>query len=253
VTGIAAVTFCLPTGAHGVAGRSSHSFSGTPTVGALFLPNAYPAFHTCTASVIRSKHGNLILTAAHCLQKGNGAGYTFVPGYHDGKAPYGVWNTTAAFGAAKWLHQRKQSTQRDFAILRVADHSAHGKDVTVQDVVGGNRLGQSPSAGAKVRVPGYVLGSLDNPITCRAPVYLHRGFPAFNCGGYAGGVSGSAWLHGHGKVRTVVGVIGGLHQGGCTNGTSYSSRLGQAVQAVWKRAERERHGDSFPTMPSDGC
>jgi hypothetical protein len=97
------------------------------------------------------------------------------------------------------------------------------------------------------------LGTADKPITCRAPVYFLKGYPAFNCGGYQGGVSGSPWLVGHGKVRTVVGIIGGLHQGGCTPGTSYSAALGGAAHAALKRAAHHRRADTFPAPPGDGC
>jgi V8-like Glu-specific endopeptidase len=232
---------------------SAHHFAGTPTVGALFLPNAYPAFHSCTASVVRSKSRNIIVTAAHCMRKGSDAGYTFVPGYHDGMAPYGTWTTTAGFGSPKWLRQTKTSTRHDWAFLRVANHMSGGTVKRLQQVVGGNRLGTSPKSGRMVRVPGYVLGTADKPITCRAPVYRHASFPAFNCGGYAGGVSGSPWLVGTGKVRTIVGIIGGLHQGGCSPSTSYSSPLGSGARSLLKRATRHQHGDAFPTAPGDGC
>ena len=187
------------------------------------------------------------------MQNGTDAGYTFVPGYHDGQTPYGVWQTTAAYGSPKWIHQRKASTQRDWAFLRVASQTGHGKVVKLQDVVGGNRLGAAPKPKTNVRVPGYGVGAVDKPITCRAPVYFHQGYPAFNCGGYVGGVSGSPWLVGRGKVRTVVGIIGGLHQGGCTPDTSYSSRLGKAAHAALKRAAHHRHADTFPPPPGDGC
>lgn len=193
------------------------------------------------------------MTAAHCMAKGADAGYTFVPGYHDGQAPYGAWKTTAAFASPAWIHQRKTSTQHDWAFLRVANKTKNGKVMRLQDVVGGNRLGTAPKAGSMARIPGYVLGALDKPITCRAPVYFHQGFPAFNCGGFGGGVSGSAWLAGRGKIRTVVGVIGGLHQGGCMDSTSYSSRLGSAARTVLKRAAHHRFGDTFPAAPGDGC
>jgi V8-like Glu-specific endopeptidase len=234
--------------------RSAHQFAGTPTVGALYLPNTYPTAHTCTASVVRSRSRNVIVTAAHCLNKGTDAGYTFVPGYDDGQAPYGVWKTIAAFGSPPWVQQTAASTRRDWAFLRVANHTgAHGKVLRLQDVVGGNRLGSTAKPGQRVAVPGYVAGGLDKPITCRAKVYRHQGYPAFNCGGYQGGVSGSPWLTGHGKVRTIVGVIGGLHQGGCSPSTSYSAPLGPAARSLLKRAERHRHGDTFPNAPGDGC
>src|SRR5581483_2560463 len=192
---------------------------------------------------------NIIVTAAHCIERGNGAGYTFVPGYHDGKAPYGTWKTTAAFGSSAWLHQTKRSQGHDWAFLRVANHVVNGKVRRLQQVVGGNRLGKAPKSGRKVRVPGYVVGSLDKPITCRAPVYRHHGYPAFNCGGYQGGVSGSAWLVGSGTIRTIVGIIGGLHQGGCSPNTSYSSPLGASAHATLRRAAGHHTGDSFPAPP----
>jgi hypothetical protein len=238
--------------AHSASARSSHKFAGTPTVGALFMPNAYPLLHTCTASVIRSRSRNVIMTAAHCMD-GKGPGYVFAPGYVDGRTPYGVWHVTAAYGSTSWLHQGKRSTRHDWAFLRVANKTVGGKVVHLQDVVGGNRLGTTVKAKTEVAVPGYPFGSGGKPITCRAPVYLHDGYPAFNCGGYVGGTSGSPWLIGHGKVRTVVGLISGLHQGGCTPGTSYSSPLGTAARSALTRAEHRRHADTFPSPPGDGC
>jgi V8-like Glu-specific endopeptidase len=217
------------------------------------MPGGYPALHTCTASVIRSKSRNVIMTAAHCMT-GNGAGYVFVPGYDKGKHPYGVWTVTKAYGSPRWIHH--QDTQRDWAFLRVANRTTTGgKVLRLQDVVGGNRLGMAAKAKTSVRVPGYPIGGVGSApaITCRAPVYLHDGFPAFNCGGYLGGTSGSPWLAGHGKVRTVDGVIGGLHQGGCSPSTSYSPRLGRPALAAFTRAADNRKADVFPVRPGDGC
>lgn len=231
---------------------SSHSFDGTPTVGALFMPNAYPILHTCTASVVRSKSHNVILTAAHCMT-GTGKGYVFAPGYHNGKTPYGIWHVTAAFGSPAWIHQRAGSTKHDWAFLRVASSTRNGKSVRLQDVVGGNHLGHTAKVGASVHVPGYPVGAGGKPITCEATVYHHGGYPAFDCGGYVGGTSGSPWLTGHGKHRTVTGVIGGLHQGGCTPATSYSSPLGSSAHTAHKRAAHHHTGDTFPAPPGDGC
>lgn len=238
------------TPAQAVSAHSAHHFDGTPTVGALYVPGAYPTLHTCTASVTRSTSRNVILTAAHCIT-GRGHGYLFAPGYHDGKTPYGVWKVIAAYGSPHWIHHH--DTQRDWAFLRVANQVKNGKVVHLQDAVGGNRLGTVANAHQAVRVPGYPLGSNDKPINCLTRVYLHHGFPTFNCNGYVGGTSGSPWLAGHGRIRTVVGVIGGLHQGGCRSATSYSSRLGAPARSALERAEHHRHADNFPTPPADGC
>jgi V8-like Glu-specific endopeptidase len=216
----------------------------------LFLPGAYPVAHTCTASVIRSTSRNVIMTAAHCVQ-GTGAGYVFAPGYHDGKTPYGVWTVTAAYGSPRWINHH--DTQRDWAFLRVANKTRNGTIIHRQDVVGGNRLGTAAKSKELVRVPAYPAGGEIDPITCQAPVYFHDGFPAFNCGGYVGGTSGAPWLTGHGRIRTVVAVIGGLHQGGCKASTSYAALLGSPARTALKRAEHHRGADTFPTPPGDGC
>ena len=65
-------------------------FSGSPTTGVLFY-TAGGKGHFCTASVVDSTARDLALTAAHCVYwKGFAANIEYVPGYHDGKRPYGV-------------------------------------------------------------------------------------------------------------------------------------------------------------------
>jgi hypothetical protein len=230
----------------------AHSFVGTSTVGALFYPTYYPGLHVCTASVVRSPGHDIIMTAAHCMAPGPGKGYVFAPGYHNSKVPYGTWTTTGAYASAQWLKPGGDQ-HRDFVFLRVAPKLIHGKLENIQDVVGGNRLGLRPTKGESVRQTGYPIGLGGKPITCASTVYFHAGFPASNCYGFADGTSGGPWLAGRGTVRTIVGTISGLHQGGCTKATSYSTTLGRPAMAVLKLAESGQHPVSFGTMPSDGC
>ena len=67
------------------------TFNGVPTVGALFFTTG-SGRHYCTASVVDSDTEDLVITAAHCVY---GSGYAthleFVPGYQDGREPYGAW------------------------------------------------------------------------------------------------------------------------------------------------------------------
>jgi V8-like Glu-specific endopeptidase len=236
---------------HALTRRHAHHFTGTPTVGAFFY-GAVGGLHFCTASVIRSRGHDVILTAAHCMFTGNGRGYSFAPGYHDGKTPYGVWHTTAAYASAKWI-KRDGDTRRDFVFLTVAPKLINGHRRELQDVVGGNRLGVAATAGESVRIVGYPLGVGGRPIACTTTVYLHQGYPGSHCHGFADGTSGGPWLAGQGRIRTVVGLISGLHQGGCTPLKVFSSPLGAPARAAFERAEHHRHPDSFPPRPSDGC
>jgi V8-like Glu-specific endopeptidase len=227
---------------------AAHSFRGMSTVGALFGPRS--SVHICTASVIDSRGGDLLITAAHCIS-GTAHGYTFAPGYHDGIEPYGSWTVVAAFGASGWIV--RQAPQRDFAFLVVAPHKVHGRPEEIQAVTGANRLGTAPASGEEVTVPAYAFGRDDDPITCTVRVYQQGAFPAFNCYPYPGGTSGAPWLHRSGHGWIVTGVIGGLHQGGCYSWTSYSAAFGRATL---RTASRAMSGDGAPTFPpagSDGC
>ena len=61
-------------------------------VGALFGADRVGSLeggHFCTASVGHSPNRNLVVTAAHCLNRDEDLG--FVHGYRDGVAPYCVW------------------------------------------------------------------------------------------------------------------------------------------------------------------
>src|SRR5260370_22037523 len=82
------------------------SFKGTPAVGALFVADsAGSRTHFFTASVVHSPTRNMVITAAHCLDSYSGGPgqVTFVPGYHDGNAPYGGWTTARIVVDVAWI------------------------------------------------------------------------------------------------------------------------------------------------------
>ena len=219
------------------------SFAGTPLVGPLFF-SGLDANHGCTASVLASPTRDLIITAAHCIE-GTGAGVQFAPGYDRGATPYGVWTATEAYVDPGWV--ATQDPRRDYAILRVAG--------PVQDVTGGSLLGRAPRPGERITDIAYNAGIDDQPIRCTVPSHLTDGFPSFNCHGYVGGSSGSPWLtYLPGTHAPVVhGVIGGLHQGGCFEYTSYSSPFDTAAYRLLLRATLHLRPDTVPPAGSDGC
>jgi len=224
------------------------TFSGEPTVGALFPPGA--ALHTCTASVVASGSRNLVLTAAHCVV-GTGPGLVFIPGYHRGAAPFGRFTVQRAYGLFSWLH--RQSPLADVAVLAVEPLRAGDRVVQLQDRTGANVLGRAPAPGLAVTVPAYAFGTKDDPVTCTVPVSRHQGFPTFTCTPYPDGTSGAPWLVRTGSLTSVVGVIGGLRQGGCTPQVSYSSPFGREVAALLDRAAAGGPGDRFPQPGPSGC
>ena len=211
------------------------SFSGTPAVGALFLMSGGQlGGHFCTASVVDSPHGDLVITAAHCVSGKAPSQIAFVPGYHSGQAPYGIWLASAVLADSAW--RASGNPDHDVAFLVV--HRA-GSSARIQDLTGGERLGIGWPARAWVQVIGYP-DATEQPITCQndskplGPDQLE-----FDCGGYTDGTSGGPFL---GRVNprtgdgTVIGVIGGYEQGGYIASVSYSPWFGSAVQALYQSA-----------------
>jgi hypothetical protein len=248
---LAAIALSVPaTSASSASRPAATTFGGTPTVGALFITGLFP-LHICTASVVRSADRSVIMTAAHCVRSGSGEGYEFAPAFHDGKAPYGMWRVTAAYAAPGWI--RHFDTRDDFAFLLVSPKRINGRMRDLQDVTGGNQLGRTPSAGSTATVFGYPLGIGGSGIRCRSSVYRRAPFSGFNCNGFRDGTSGGPWLAGHGNDRQVVGVIGGLHQGGCTAAQLYAAPLGDAAHRALQRAGHRGRADRFPAPPGDGC
>ena len=80
------------------------------------------------------------------------------------------------------------------------------------------------------------------------------GYPAIDCTGLADGTSGGPWLTSGATVApTVVGVVGGLQQGGCSADTSYSAPFGTGITALENRAAADRHPDLLTPATDSGC
>ncbi len=222
---------------------AGQAFGGVAAVGALFRAGttagsvsglATSGAHFCTASVVHSPAGNLAVTAAHCVA-GKGLPVAFVPGYHDGQAPYGTWLVTQVFTDAAW--SASADPDDDVAFLQLAPNA---DGVNVEGVTGAERLGTSSPGRALVQVIGYPSDTAE-PVWCvnwtreLSPTQLE-----FDCGGYPDGTSGGPFLTDVSPVSgegSVIGVIGGYQQGGDTDAVSYSTVFGSAVAALYQEAE----------------
>ncbi|WP_277441466.1 trypsin-like serine protease [Streptomyces sp. SPB162] len=214
-----------------------HATASVKQVGALF-DGGLSGGHFCTASVVRSAGKNVVVTAAHCLSGGTD-GTVFVPGYHDGEAPYGVWPLQGVTLAPGWTSGADQDL--DVAFAEVAP--LHGREV--QDVVGGYTFGTSGSrdndaaTATTVRITGYP-STADAPLTCYNDVTAYSADQLrIACTDYTGGTSGSPWVTGldpESGTGTVIGVIGGYQEGGDTADVSYSPAFDSAIGALYEQA-----------------
>jgi V8-like Glu-specific endopeptidase len=214
--------------------QNGQDFAGTPAVGALFTMTAGKlGSHFCTASVVNSPHGDLVITAAHCVTGTSGA-IAFVPGYHSGATPYGVWTVTGIYVDNPW--SSSSDPDDDFAFLKV---SQPGSIVPIEDVTGAEQLGTSTPVRQLVDVIGYP-DSTNVPITCRNWTRQPMADQLeFDCGGYTDGTSGGPFLASVSPQTgqgTIIGVIGGYEQGGLTPQVSYSAMFGASVAALYQTA-----------------
>jgi V8-like Glu-specific endopeptidase len=228
---------------------TSNASRGVPEIGALY-PNTGATQHECTAAVVHSARGNTLITAAHCVS-GSGAGMVFVPGQNGGRAPDGRWTVTATHVEPTWV--TRQDPDADVAFLTVAPRAINGVVREIESVTGSYQLGSTAERGQKVTVTGYPAGSTNNPITCTTKIYLTGSFPSFDCRGYVSGTSGAPWLRNTRHGPEIVGVIGGLNQGGCHDYTSYSSPLARDADGAYDRAAEDAPADVAPQPDSDGC
>jgi V8-like Glu-specific endopeptidase len=215
-------------------------FGGTSRVGALFVDHGGRlGRHFCSASVVDSPGHDLLVTAAHCVVKpGSGrakGGLVFVPGYHNGSAPYGRWPVTRVTADARW--SAHGDPDYDVAFLTVG-RSAKGP--RVQDAVGSEAIGFDTARRAAAVAVGYP-NRTSRPVRCGSVL---RRFGAdqlvFDCAGMPGGTSGGPLLTGAGGSATgrgtVVGIIGGYQEGGDTPDISYSPYFGAGIAAVYRAA-----------------
>lgn len=200
-----------------------------PAIGALFDGNGA---HFCTASVVTGGHGDLLITAAHCVYGPGGSrpGMVFVPGYHDGVRPYGSWPISSVTVDPRWI--ASQDPDADFAFLTVAPVGGR----KIANVVGAYPLARAPDPGSTIELFGYPAG-LDEPLACAAPAGTESPSQVeIYCPDYTSGTSGGPWLADYDPrsgTGEVVGVIGGYEQGGDTPDISYSSCFDASVRALY--------------------
>jgi len=205
-------------------------------VGALFVHES-SGDHYCTASVVSSPGRDLLVTAAHCINGGNGGGYrsdiVFIPGYRDGKTPFGVWTPSKLLVAPGWVTSSDPDLDVGFVVLEPQD----GREI--EDVLGANTLTFNPGYKNLVRVTGYPQTAAE-PVTCKNWTSEQSATQLrFDCDGFTGGTSGSPFVTdfdattGTGRI---VGVLGGYQQGGDSPDISYSSYLGDAIHQLYDQA-----------------
>ncbi len=231
--------------------------TGADAVGALFTwQDRQLGRHFCTASVVSSTAGDLVITAAHCVTGVDLANIVFAPGYANGQLPRGLWAVSRKFVDARWAAHKDPNDDFAFLVVRpltkphqsAADAQLTG---TVQSAAGAERLRFDARLPTTIRATGYPDGS-NRPVTCATRAVAFRPDALdqvkFVCPGFTDGTSGGPFLSDFSRATdtgSIIGVIGGYQQGGDSADISYSSAFVANVRSLYasaQRATRERRG-----------
>ncbi|MER6444927.1 trypsin-like serine peptidase [Streptomyces venezuelae] len=195
-------------------------------VGALFA-GGRDGGHHCTAAVVHSEDGDVIATAAHCLESPSTT--VFAPGYRDGKAPYGFWKITGAYLTPGWTESQDPDDDIAFATVAPVDG---GRTGSVEKAVGGFPVAAEQPDDPTVTVIGYPR-TLEAPVRCANTTELLSATQRrIDCPDLTGGTSGSPWL----VNGALAGVLGGYEGGGNVPEISYSAVLGDRAVELYRQA-----------------
>ncbi|HEX2313984.1 MAG TPA: peptidase [Thermomonospora sp.] len=195
---------------------------------------------SCSGSAVVSQNRSTVITAGHCV-KLEGSWHTdwiFVPGYHNGNAPYGKWTARKTLATAQWSADEAIQYDIGAAVLNPLD----GRQLT--DVVGGRAIAfdqpkrqamysfgypaAAPYDGTKLTycsgttTSSFLLGTLGMACTM------------------TGGSSGGPWLSGFDEA-TGTGAITSVNSYKLNlpflNGNMYGPYFGADARALYEQAQ----------------
>jgi hypothetical protein len=212
--------------------------------------------YSCSGSTVASANADVVITAAHCVSDGQGKWAThwiFVPGYNDGREPYGSYPARAFFAASGWQHGADENDDVAFVAAGPASGGSGGSGgvgfdrkqvrLHVVDVVGGQQI-QFGSRAATAVLFGYPsVGQyhgrfLDYCDGALSPDPYGSPDAGIECT-MTEGASGGPWFSGFDPLTglgTITGVTTFRYSG--SGVTLYSLDLGSVARTLYDQAQR---------------
>jgi V8-like Glu-specific endopeptidase len=154
--------------------------------------------YVCSGNSIAAQNKSLVATAGHCVNEGPGAfatNWVFVPGYINGKAPYGQWPAKSLHAARNWTSGGDIRYDTGFAVVARVGGKA------LADVVGASGVEFNQSRGMTYKSFGYPAAAPftgQTLVSCTGTAHDDSINPQFNSQGIScdmtGGSSGGPWF-----------------------------------------------------------
>ncbi|NUR59202.1 MAG: trypsin-like serine protease [Catenulispora sp.] len=220
-------------------------------IGVFHLSGTSASSRFCSGSVIYSPHGDLVVTAAHCMHSyvSDPGKVWFYPDYADNKPSagrYGMWQAKKIIIPSGY-HYSDKNSPFDYAFVVLKPYNGG----TVAQRTGWLNPQINPSfntaAHKHVTVAGYNYadrgGNLDwcRSTTAKTDPYrdgaIGKRYTSVmaNCGKLGDGTSGGPFITT--GTYNQVGLMGGRERGGVVGVTNYSPYFDHTFAAYWKKAE----------------
>jgi V8-like Glu-specific endopeptidase len=214
--------------------------------GAIFivLPHGL-GFGRCSGTAVDAPNRSVVITAGHCVSQARhwfAQDWVFVPGYHDGVRPFGIFVAKWLGATSPWVDHGSENADVGAAVV---SRNEHGQRLGT--AVGGDDIAWGLSPNQVFDVHGYpVAPPFDGASqrVCTGTPFLGHDIASFlwlgplnlalSCD-VAGGASGGGWTI-HGDVLNGVTNYGY----GDDPATDFGAYFGGAVRDLYKQASRVR-------------
>jgi V8-like Glu-specific endopeptidase len=193
--------------------------AGTARAQTAAIGRLFTNLGTCSASVISPN--SIIVTAAHCCwNRSNSSwigGWSFAPGYNNGRAPYGMFNWADARVLNSWISNG--DIPSDICLIKLQNDAA-GRPVTYYTGWLGRSWNYPPSQPMTAfGYPGNIGGG-NNLVSCTAqssaqPSSCGSGVLNMACN-MTYGSSGGPWIRDYGSGNHVDSTVHGYISQACT-------------------------------------
>jgi V8-like Glu-specific endopeptidase len=211
----------------------------------IVLPGGF-GFGRCSGTSVNAPNLSVVITAGHCVTPGFGHWYNqdwvFVPGYHEGVRPFGVFVAKWLGATAPWVNEGSENADVGAAVV-----SRNERGQRLGAAVGGYDIAWGLSPHQVFDVHGYPAEAPFDGATqrlCSGTPFLGHDVASFLWSGplnlalscdVTGGASGGGWTI-HGDVLNSVTNYGYSDD----RSTDFGSYFGAAVKALYERAARMR-------------
>ncbi|RAG87598.1 hypothetical protein DN069_00285 [Streptacidiphilus pinicola] len=218
------------------AGASPHTIYASAAAGRVFFHNPRTGGdYACSASALNSPSRQLVVTAGHCVHGGRGGTWmtkwVYVPDYHNGSAPYGVFAAKSFRTFQGWISS--SSAARDVAMVTTWPNNGR----KLVDVTGGNGITWNGSRTSRVAVLGYPVNFYRGEVQmyCNGGTSPERGTSRFQIRCHYGqGSSGGPWLRWYNTGNGLGYVDGVTSTGNLSAGWDQSPYFDSYVAALFK-------------------